>query len=131
MEGIFILPVILALGLWSLIALIIIMNLLRSARTLRSKLIGARVRRGFLAEQWLPLVKPYPWDPSNFRFLGDPIDGIQFEDEEIILVEFKTGESKLSKKQIQIRELLAQGKMSFKEVRVKIKNGDFEDIQIR
>ena len=131
MQGPFILPIILVLGLWSLIAVAIIMNLLKNGKDLRSKLIGARVKRGFLTEQWLPLVKPYPWDPSNFRFIGDPIDGIQFEDNEVILVEFKSGTSKLSKRQIQIRQLLAHGKMSFREVRVRIKDGEFEDLQLR
>ena len=30
------------------------------------------------------------------RFLGAPIDGVQFEDDRVILVEFKSGRSRLS-----------------------------------
>ena len=123
--------IILALSAWSLIALYIIVKLLGKARNLKSKLRGAQVRRGFLTEQWLPLVKPYPWNPQNFRFIGEPIDGLQFEDEEVVLVEFKSGASKLSNKQVRIRDLVERGKVSFKEVRVKMKDDEFEEIPIR
>lgn len=122
---------ILALSTWSLIALYIIVKFLGRVTILKSKLRGAEVRRGFLTEQWLPLVKPYPWNPQNFRFIGEPIDGLQFEDEEVVLVEFKSGASKLSNKQVRIRDLVERGKVSFKEVRVKMKDDEFEEIHIR
>ena len=73
---------------------------------------------GKLTEQFLPLVKSYPWNPSNFRFLGSPIDGVQFEDDQIILVEFKAGQSRLSRRQEQIRKLVESGKVDFRVIRV-------------
>ena len=45
-----------------------------------------------LTEQFLPLVEAYPWEPSKFRFLGFPIDGIQFADDRMILVAFRQEE---------------------------------------
>lgn len=120
-----------ALVVWSFISVVIIVKLLGKARELKSKLRGAQVRRGFLTEQWLPLVNPYPWNPENFRFIGEPIDGLQFEDEEVVLVEFKSGSSRLSDKQMRIRDLVEQGRVSFKEVRLKINDDEFERIQIR
>jgi predicted Holliday junction resolvase-like endonuclease len=63
-------------------------------------------------------VDRFPWDPSNFRFLGTPIDGVQFEDDRVILVEFKTGNSQLSKRQRHIRELVNDGKVDFEVIRV-------------
>jgi len=84
-----------------------------------------------MTEQWLPLVEPYPWDPQNFRFLGSPIDGVQFEEDEVVLIEFKSGNSRLSSRQVQIRDLVDEGKVSFREVRVRLKNGEFERMQVR
>ena len=75
-------------------------------------------RYGKLTEQFLPLVEKFPWDPSNFRFLGMPIDGVQFEDDRVILVEFKTGNSQLSRLQRHIRELVNDGKVEFEVIRV-------------
>ena len=48
-----------------------------------------------MTEQFMPFVHNYPWDPGRFRFIGSPIDGIQFEEDRVIIVEFKTGSSTL------------------------------------
>ena len=73
---------------------------------------------GKLTEQFLPLVDSFPWEPGNFRFLGTPIDGVQFEDDRIILVEFKAANSRLSRRQSHIRDLVNDGKVGFEVVRV-------------
>ena len=73
---------------------------------------------GKMTEQLLPLLDVYPWDSTNFRFIGSPIDGIQFEEDCIILVEFKTGSSQLSKKQKSIKKLVEEKKVFFEEVRI-------------
>ena len=73
---------------------------------------------GQLTEQFMPLLKTYPWNPSGFKFLGNPIDGIQFENDRIILVEFKTASSKLSKIQREIKNLVDSKKVEFREIRM-------------
>ena len=73
---------------------------------------------GNLTEQFLPLADNFPWDPGNFRFLGSPIDGVQFEDDRIILVEFKAANSRLSPPQRHIRNLVNDGKVGFEVIRV-------------
>ena len=73
---------------------------------------------GNLTEQFLPLADSFPWDPSNFRFLGSPIDGVQFEDDSIILVEFKAANSQLSPRQRHIRDLVSDGKVGFEVIRI-------------
>lgn len=75
-------------------------------------------RYGKMAEQFMPFLKDYPYLPENFRFLGSPIDGVQFEDDKIIFVEFKTADSALSPKQKNIAELVWQKKVEFKEIRI-------------
>lgn len=76
-------------------------------------------RYGKLTEQFLPLADKFPWDPGKFRFLGTPIDGIQFEEDRIILVEFKAADSHLSLNQRNIRSLVNDGKVYFEIVRVR------------
>lgn len=73
---------------------------------------------GKMTEQFMPFLKDYPFDPQNFRFIGSPIDGIQFDDDKIVFIEFKTASSRLSDKQKRIAELIAQRKFSFEEHRL-------------
>lgn len=73
---------------------------------------------GKMSEQFLPFLKNYPYDPQNFRFLGTPIDGIQFDGNKIIFIEFKTNSSQLSEKQRQIAELVWQKRVEFQEHRI-------------
>lgn len=75
---------------------------------------SSEVRLGKVAEHLSPFLESWPWDPNNFRFLATPVDGIQFTDDEVIFLEIKTGGSKLSKKQKEIRNLVNDGKVTFK-----------------
>ena len=111
---------------WVVVGLSVALALsLVSAVQLSKRLKQERFRKrslsskyGKLTEQFLPLVDRFPWDPSNFRFLGTPIDGVQFDDDRVILVEFKTGNSQLSKVQRHIRDLVNDGKVDFEVIRV-------------
>ena len=81
---------------------------------------GARVDRGLIAEQFAPFTKKFDelgWDPQEFKFLGRPVDGVQFQDDEVIIVEFKTGAAQLNPKQRNIKRLIAEGKVRFEEIR--------------
>jgi predicted Holliday junction resolvase-like endonuclease len=111
------LPV-MVLGLALGVAIFVIVNLSRqlSHEKFRNRSLSSKY--GKLTEQFLPLVPTYPWDPGNFRFLGSPIDGIQFEDEKIILVEFKSGNSQLSKHQRRLMNIVKAGNVYFEVIRV-------------
>jgi predicted Holliday junction resolvase-like endonuclease len=74
---------------------------------------SSEVRLGKIGENLAPFVQDWPWDPNNFRFLGNPIDGIQFNDDEILFVEIKTGKARLSKSQKDFRDIVKAGKVSF------------------
>ena len=121
--------VVAGLALTLLLAVIYSVRVTRSYLRLRRLRRGDAVRRGFTTEQWLPLTESYPWDPRNFRFLGAPIDGVQFEDDKVVLVEFKSGRSRLSEKQRRIRELVQSGRVEFREVRVD--SGNPGSMQVR
>ena len=79
---------------------------------------SAEVRLGKIGENMAPFMKGWPYDPNNFRFLGHPVDGIQFTDDEIIFIEIKTGKSRLSKSQKKAREIIRKGNVSFATFRV-------------
>ena len=74
---------------------------------------SSEVRLGKIGENLAPFVRDWPWDPKNFRFLGNPIDGVQFNDDEIVFVEIKTGAARLSRSQKDFRDLVKEGKVSF------------------
>lgn len=75
------------------------------------------VKHGKSFEQLFPFMDNYPYDYRNFRFIGDPIDGLSFEDGKIVFLEFKTGTSKLSERQKKIKESVESKKVEWKEVK--------------
>ena len=92
----------------------------RKDKEIASRLQGAAVGRGSMAEQFAPFTETFKnlrWDIPEFKFLGRPVDGIQFEEDEIIIVEFKTGDSAMSQKQRNIKRLVDDGKVTFQEIR--------------
>lgn len=74
---------------------------------------------GKMTEQFLPFLADYPYNPQNFRFLGTPIDGIQFDEDKIIFLEFKTADAQLSQKQRYIRDLVKDGRITFEQIRLR------------
>src|SRR5687767_2303806 len=70
---------------------------------------------GRITEQWIPLSNRYPYDPQYFRFLGSPIDGVQFEEDRIVFIEFKANRSRLSESQKRIKKLIEEGEVYWDE----------------
>lgn len=87
----------------------------RSARTLSGKTL----------EKLVPFLDTFPFDPHDIRWLGDPIDLVIFNGQsagdlkEIVLCEVKSGESKLSKIQNRIKELIEKRKVRWEEFKIK------------
>jgi len=75
------------------------------------------VKYGQLTEQWLPFAKQYPYNSQNFRFIGKPIDGLAFEDDKVVFVEFKTNKSSLSGVQRKVKDLIKEKKVEWLELR--------------
>lgn len=86
--------------------------------TVESQKKSSEVRLGQMAENFMPFIRDYPYNHKNFRFLANPVDGIQVEEDAVIFVEFKTGGAKLSKSQKHIKDLVSQGKVRFETFRV-------------
>ena len=74
---------------------------------------SSEVRLGKVAENMAPFFADWPYDPNRFRFLGNPIDGISFNENEVVFIEIKSGGARLSKGQKHVRDLVRAGKIKF------------------
>lgn len=104
------------------IALVFALYFLFSINSKYSKLAFLKssqsVKYGQLTEQWIPFSSKFPYTSQNFRFIGKPIDGISFEEDKIVFVEFKTNKSQLNESQRRVRELVDKKKVEWFELRV-------------
>ena len=70
------------------------------------------VLTGKFSEQLAPYMPDYPFSPTESKFLGKPIDLIVFkgldkkEPEEVVFVEVKSQESKLSTTERKLRDII-------------------------
>jgi predicted Holliday junction resolvase-like endonuclease len=78
---------------------------------------------GKMTEQFMPLLALYPHDEQNFRFLGSPIDGVQFNDDGVVFIEFKAAGASLSPQQKHIKRLVGEKKVTFEEIRLPEEQG--------
>jgi len=91
----------------------------RSARTLSGKTL----------EKFVPFLKDFSYDPHDVRWLGDPVDLVVFDGysknkesgsgmKQVVFCEVKSGESKLSDIQKQIKNLIENKKVKWEEFKV-------------
>ena len=85
---------------------------------LKFKKQSQSVKYGQITEQFFPFMEEYPYEPKKFRFIGSPIDGISFNNKEIVFLEFKTGNSQLSENQEHIKYLVNNKQVRFEEMRI-------------
>ena len=96
----------------------------------RSVNTSRAVLKGKMAEQFAPFLPEFPYLPSDAKFLGDPIDyvvfsgysefreGLKSADEiDIILVDIKSGQARLTKGQQAIAQAISQGRVRFETIR--------------
>jgi len=100
--------------------------LIRKVLSLRERIAGLKfekgsqaVKYGQLTEQFIPFTETFPFEPSSFRFIGKPIDGVAFTDDEIVFCEFKTGVSQLSQRQRGIKQLVEAKKVKWLEFAIR------------
>lgn len=88
------------------------------------------VLKGALAEQLAPIFKVFGYNPSDARFIGDPVDYVIFdgytkvkeriEDTPItiVLADVKTGQASLTYEQRRIKQGIERGLVKFKTIRM-------------
>jgi predicted Holliday junction resolvase-like endonuclease len=108
--------------------------LLHSAITFASRKSVAQSRstlKGQIAEQMAPLLPGFPYQPADARFIGDPVDYVVFngytrvkdgaadsESIELIILDIKHGQAKLSSRQRAIARAIEAGRVRFELVRI-------------
>jgi len=98
----------------------------------RSNNMQRNVLKGQIGEQFTPFITDFPYNPSDCRFMGEPIDYVIFqnlhecadgnvpiEDVHLIIAEVKTGNARLNQRQKIIKQVIENGQVSFKELRIK------------
>ena len=80
---------------------------------------SSEVRLGQIAEQLAPFLDKFPYDPKKISFLGNPIDYVYFGEDKVTIIEIKSGNARLSKKQRAIKKLILEGKVEWDEIRIK------------
>ena len=97
----------------------------------RSVNTSRAVLKGKMAEQFAPLFPEFHYLPSDAKFLGDPVDYVIFdgytdfrdgdgcaEDINVILIDIKSGQARLSKGQQAIAQASAAGRVRFETVHI-------------
>jgi len=94
-------------------------ELLYQISDITSRKQSLSTKYGRMTEQFMPFMADYPYNAEAFRFIGSPIDGVQFEKDKIVFIEFKAGNHPISNVQREVKDLITQGKVEFKEIRIK------------
>jgi predicted Holliday junction resolvase-like endonuclease len=109
-----------------IILILVVVALLTQVFSLKDELASIHylkrsqsVKYGQLTEQWIPFSKGFPFNSQNFRFIGKPIDGISFEDDKVVFVEFKTNKSGLSEVQRKVKDLIERKQVEWFELKIK------------
>ncbi len=82
------------------------------------------VLSGQFSEQIAPYLPDFPFNPSEARFIGKPIDFVVFKGmdekkiDEIVFVEVKSGQSQLSKVEKTLKEAIENKQVSWHEYKV-------------
>lgn len=87
--------------------------------------------KGQIAEQMAPLLQGFPYQPSDSRFIGDPIDYLVFkgytdlrdkhmlnDDFEVVIVDVKYNTASLSPGQRAIAKAIENGKVRFEVIKI-------------
>jgi predicted Holliday junction resolvase-like endonuclease len=84
------------------------------------------IMMGKTLEHLIPFFPEFKWNPRDARFFGSPVDLIVFDGlsegnlRQIIFVEIKTNTSQLNAREVQIRDIIKNGKVAWEEIRHEI-----------
>lgn len=89
-------------------------------RTLLSQKKSSETRLGQITEHIVPFLEGCTHDPKTLHFMGNPIDYLAFNFDEgsITFLEVKSGNSKASKRQKIIKNIIKTGRVFYEEIRV-------------
>jgi predicted Holliday junction resolvase-like endonuclease len=79
----------------------------------------------------VPFLDACPYDPKNLHFLGNPIDYVCFDFDQgsITFLEVKSGNSKPSKRQKTVKNIIKAGRVFYDEIRINEKGVRIKNYQ--
>lgn len=83
------------------------------------------VTMGKVTEHFIPFLPEFNFNPQDARFIGSPIDFVVFDGlsegdlRQITFVEVKSGGSTLTKRERWVRNVIQEGKITWKQVKTK------------
>jgi len=90
----------------------------REAERVENRKRSQSTRYGQLTERFAPWMDDWPFDPEDFRPMGSPVDGVQFAEDGVYIVEIKAADSRLSQRQREIRDHVEAGRVGWLTFRV-------------
>jgi predicted Holliday junction resolvase-like endonuclease len=90
------------------------------SRKVVSQKKSSETRLGQITEHMIPVMEKFPYDKKNLHFLGNPIDYLHFDFDEgsITFIEVKSGNSRVSKRQKIVKNIIKTGRVYYDEVRL-------------
>jgi predicted Holliday junction resolvase-like endonuclease len=88
-------------------------------RKLLSQKKSSEIILGQISEKLAPFLEVFKYDSKKAYFLGNPIDYVVFDNNEIIFIEIKSGKSRLTSKQRKIKQLVMDKKIRWEEIKIK------------
>lgn len=93
----------------------------------RGKQISERTRLGQVSENFAAFTDQFPYERKHVKALFQPVDLIYFGDDELVLIDVKSGDSTLSTKQRKIRDNVRNGNVKFRVMRINQDGISWED----
>lgn len=89
-------------------------------KKLLSQKKSSETRLGQISEHLIPFLRNCPYDPKDLHFLGNPIDYVAFDFDEgsITFIEIKSGNSRTSKRQKTVKNIIKTGRVYYDEIRI-------------
>lgn len=100
-------------------------------RELLSQKKSSETRLGQISEHLVPFLDNCPYNPKDLHFLGNPIDYVifDFDDGKITFLEVKSGNSKPSKRQKTIKNIIKSGRIFYDEIRINERGIKIKQVQ--
>ncbi len=110
----------------NIILIYLVAKLWKREKDIRKDAIGKSrgILEGKFKEQLVPFLPKFNYTPSDVRFLGSPIDFVVFDGasknkiNKIVFLEIKSGKSRLTEKEKQIKDLVNNKKIKFNVLRI-------------
>lgn len=104
----------------------------KEAKHQKGRAASAHTSKGLILEKWCPFMEhgeiEKHWESMNWSFLGSPIDYIIFDwdkdvennkqNGKVVFLDVKSGNSRLSTKQRRIRDLIQEGNVEWREIKL-------------